>query len=128
MDSSTIDPAVAKDMSAKAIKFGASYVDAPVSGGKDHTHILPCDHTHLPSPPIGVGAAKRGALTFMVGGAAESFDRAHPVLECMGKNIVHCGEGGAGQATKICNNMMLAIEMIGTSEALQLGKRQVVCV
>ncbi|KAL5508823.1 hypothetical protein EMCRGX_G004075 [Ephydatia muelleri] len=102
VDSSTIDPSVAKDMSAKSIKFGASYVDAPVSGG--------------------VGAAKRGALTFMVGGAVDSFERARPVLECMGKNIVHCGDSGAGQATKICNNMMLAIEMIGTSEALQLGR------
>ena len=55
----------------------------------------------------------------------DSFERARPVLECMGKNIVHCGDSGAGQATKICNNMMLAIEMIGTSEALQLGRRWV---
>ena len=55
----------------------------------------------------------------------DSFERARPVLECMGKNIVHCGDSGAGQATKICNNMLLAIEMIGTSEALQLGRRWV---
>ena len=69
----------------------------------------------------GVGAATKGVLTFMVGGSKESYDRATPLLECMGKAVMHCGESGAGQATKICNNMLLAISMIGVSEALQLG-------
>ena len=69
----------------------------------------------------GVGAATKGVLTFMVGGSKESYDRATPLLECMGKAVMHCGESGAGQATKICNNMILGISMIGVSEALQLG-------
>lgn len=57
----------------------------------------------------------------MVGGSKESCDRTTPLLECMGKAVMHCGESGAGQAAKICNNMLLAISMIGVSEALQLG-------
>ena len=69
----------------------------------------------------GVGAATKGVLTFMVGGSKESCDRATPLLECMGKAVMHCGDSGAGQAAKICNNMLLAISMIGVSEALQLG-------
>ena len=68
-----------------------------------------------------MGAATKGVLTFMVGGDKESCDQATPLLECMGRTVVHCGDSGTGQVAKICNNMLLAIEMIGTSEALQLG-------
>ena len=71
----------------------------------------------------GVGAAQKGILSFLVGGAKEDYDRATPILECMGKNIIYCGDHGNGQAAKLCNNMLLAIGMIGTSEALQLGIR-----
>ncbi len=76
-----------------------------------------------------MGAAKKAALTFMVGGEEEAYQRAKPLLECMGKNVVHCGPNGTGLAAKICNNMLLGITMIGASEALQLGLRCVcVCV
>jgi 3-hydroxyisobutyrate dehydrogenase len=78
-------------------------IDAPVSGG--------------------TGGAQAGTLTFIVGGSQQDFERAQPILECMGKNIFHAGESGAGQVAKICNNMLLAIHMIGTSEALNLGTR-----
>jgi 3-hydroxyisobutyrate dehydrogenase len=64
-----------------------------------------------------------GILSFLVGGASENYARATPILECMGENIIHCGDHGNGQAAKVCNNMLLAIGMIGTSEALQLGIR-----
>lgn len=77
----------------------------------------------FPPHTLGVGAAKKGALTFMVGGTDDAFERAKPLLDCMGKNVVHCGSHGSGQAVKICNNMLLAISMIGTSEAMQLGIR-----
>ena len=70
-----------------------------------------------------MGAAAKGALTFMVGGERSLFDQAKPILECMGKNVVYCGESGTGQAAKICNNMLLAISMIGTSEVLHLAQR-----
>ena len=78
-------------------------VDAPVSGG--------------------VGGATAGTLTFMVGGPDAAFAKAKPILEKMGKNIVHTGASGAGQAVKICNNMMLAITMLGAAEGFLLGKR-----
>ncbi len=71
----------------------------------------------------GVGAATSGALTFIVGGEKSAFDQAKPILEMMGKNVVHCGGSGTGQAAKICNNMLLAITMIGTSEVLHLSKK-----
>ena len=77
-------------------------LDAPVSGG--------------------TGGAAAGTLTFMVGGAAQAFARAEPVLACMGRKIVHCGDAGAGQAAKICNNMILGISMIAVSEAFVLGR------
>ncbi|XP_074653147.1 3-hydroxyisobutyrate dehydrogenase, mitochondrial-like isoform X2 [Tubulanus polymorphus] len=99
IDSSTIDPAVSKQMAEIAEEKGAGYMDAPVSGG--------------------VNAAKDGILTFMVGG--EQFDRAKPILDLMAKNVIHCGHVGTGQAAKICNNLLLAISMIGTSEAMNLG-------
>jgi 3-hydroxyisobutyrate dehydrogenase len=81
---------------------GLLMVDAPVSGG--------------------VAAAQGGALTFMVGGPAEAFARAQPVLAAMGRAIIHAGGPGAGQAAKICNNMLLAIGMIGTCEAFALAR------
>uniref|UniRef100_A0A915K3L3 3-hydroxyisobutyrate dehydrogenase n=1 Tax=Romanomermis culicivorax TaxID=13658 RepID=A0A915K3L3_ROMCU len=103
MDSSTIEPSVAKEVykSCKAKKV--NFLDTPVSGG--------------------VGGAENATLTFMVGGDKADFDRSVPVLKCMGKNIFHCGAVGNGQAAKICNNMLLAITMIGTSETLNLGRK-----
>ncbi|XP_008933780.1 PREDICTED: 3-hydroxyisobutyrate dehydrogenase, mitochondrial-like, partial [Merops nubicus] len=71
----------------------------------------------------GVGAARAGNLTFMVGGVEQEFDAAKELLTCMGTNVVYCGEVGTGQAAKICNNMLLAISMIGTAEAMNLGIR-----
>ena len=76
----------------------------------------------------GVGSATAGGLTFMVGGEKTSFDQAKSILECMGKNVVHTGGTGTGQAAKICNNMLLAISMIGTSEVLHLSERYVVLI
>ncbi|KAK2177228.1 hypothetical protein NP493_612g02000 [Ridgeia piscesae] len=101
IDSSTIDPAVSKDMAALADTHGANFMDAPVSGG--------------------VQAAKDGNLTFMVGGREAAYEEAVTLLSNMGKNVVHCGEVGTGETAKICNNMMLAIHMIGLSEATNLG-------
>jgi len=103
IDSSTIDPAVSKEMAEKCKAKGGDFVDAPVSGG--------------------VNAANAGTLTFMVGGPEAQFGAARQLLEAMGKNIVHCGEVGSGQAAKICNNMMLAISMIGAAETMNLGTR-----
>jgi 3-hydroxyisobutyrate dehydrogenase len=71
----------------------------------------------------GVGGAEAGTLTFMVGGDAKDFEAAKPILQAMGKNIVHCGGTGNGQVAKICNNMMLAIEMIATSEGMSLAAK-----
>ncbi|XP_048882656.1 3-hydroxyisobutyrate dehydrogenase b [Brienomyrus brachyistius] len=103
IDSSTIDPAVSKEMAAATEKMGAVFMDAPVSGG--------------------VGAANTAKLTFMVGGAEEEFTAAKELLSCMGANVVYCGQVGTGQAAKICNNMLLAIGMIGTAETMNLGIR-----
>jgi 3-hydroxyisobutyrate dehydrogenase len=103
IDCSTIDVDSAKHVSALAKKAGFEMIDAPVSGG--------------------VGGATAGTLTFMCGGPAPSFAKAKPILEKMGKNIVLAGESGSGQAAKICNNMMLAISMIGVSEGFMLAKR-----
>lgn len=101
VDSSTIDPATAKEVAEKARERGAAMLDAPVSGG--------------------TGGADAGTLTFMVGGAAEDLERARPLLQLMGKAIYHAGPPGAGQAVKMCNNMLLGIQMAGTCEALRLG-------
>lgn len=101
IDSSTIDAASAKQVAAALCEKQIQFVDAPVSGG--------------------VGGAIAGTLTFIVGGSNGEFERAKPVLECMGKNIFHAGEHGAGQIAKICNNMLLSVLMVGTSEALQMG-------
>ncbi|KAK3106391.1 hypothetical protein FSP39_019036 [Pinctada imbricata] len=101
IDSSTIDPAVSQEMAKLAGGKNSVYLDAPVSGG--------------------VNAAKGALLTFMVGGPKDKFEVAKTILDNMGKNVVHCGAVGTGQAAKICNNMLLAISMIGTSEAMNLG-------
>ncbi len=101
VDSSTIDPHSARAVSAAAMKQGNPMVDAPVSGG--------------------TGGAEAGTLTFMVGGRSEDFERVKPILAGMGKNIVHCGPSGNGQVAKLCNNMLLAISMIGVAEAMTLG-------
>ena len=103
IDCSTIDVESSKQAHALAAKHGIASVDAPVSGG--------------------TGGAKGATLTFMCGGDDKAFAAAKPVLENMGKKIVHCGEAGAGQATKICNNMMLAISMIGVGEAFVLAEK-----
>jgi len=103
IDCSTIDVESSVQAHALAAKQGIASVDAPVSGG--------------------TGGAKGATLTFMAGGEAKAFAAAQPVLEKMGKKIVHCGEAGAGQAAKICNNMMLAISMIGVGEAFVLAEK-----
>lgn len=103
IDSSTIDVQTARDVHAAAKVAGVEFLDAPVSGG--------------------VGGAAAGTLTFMVGGDEAAFGRAKPILDKMGKNIFHAGGAGTGQAAKICNNMLLAISMIGTCEAFVLAEK-----
>jgi 3-hydroxyisobutyrate dehydrogenase len=103
IDSSTIDVASARAAHEAAAAAGMISLDAPVSGG--------------------VGGAVAGTLTFMAGGTTPAFARAAPILELMGKKIVHCGPAGAGQAAKICNNMILGISMIGVSEAFVLAEK-----
>lgn len=103
IDSSTIDVESARKAHAIAQKHGHASIDAPVSGG--------------------TGGAAAGTLTFMAGGSAEAFGRAEPVLKPMAGRIVHCGGDGAGQAAKICNNMILGISMIGVSEAFVLAEK-----
>jgi len=103
IDSSTIDVDSARAVHAAAEKAGFDFLDAPVSGG--------------------VGGAEAGTLTFMCGGSEKAFERAKPILEKMGKKIVLAGGAGAGQAAKVCNNMLLAICMIGTCEAFTLGEK-----
>ncbi len=103
LDCSTIDVATAKTVIAEAEAAGYAMVDAPVSGG--------------------IAAANGGTLTFMVGGTDEAFKRASKVLESMGKAVIHAGAAGAGQTAKICNNMLLAIHMIGTAEAMRMAER-----
>uniref|UniRef100_A0A1I7ZIL9 3-hydroxyisobutyrate dehydrogenase n=1 Tax=Steinernema glaseri TaxID=37863 RepID=A0A1I7ZIL9_9BILA len=103
MDSSTIDQSASIEVAAAVAKKQSSYVDAPVSGG--------------------VVGAQNATLTFMVGGDDASFKAASKYLDMMGKNTVHCGKVGSGQAAKICNNMLLGIEMIGVAETMNLGMR-----
>ncbi|MBY6014108.1 3-hydroxyisobutyrate dehydrogenase [Qipengyuania gaetbuli] len=103
LDCSTIDVATAKEVIAKAEAAGYDMVDAPVSGG--------------------IAAANGGTLTFMVGGTDKAFQRASEVLDPMGKAVIHAGDAGAGQTAKICNNMLLAITMIGTAEAMTMAKK-----
>ena len=103
IDASTIDVATAQAVAADATKRGLAMVDAPVSGG--------------------TAAAQGGTLTFMVGGTAEGFAAAEPVLSAMGKAVIHAGASGMGQAAKLCNNMLLGIHMAGTCEAFVLAQR-----
>jgi len=103
IDGSTIDVASARKAHERAAHAGLQFIDAPVSGG--------------------VGGAEAGTLTFMAGGSAEAFAKARPILELMGKKLVHCGDGGAGQAAKICNNMLLGISMIGACESFALAQK-----
>ena len=101
IDSSTIAAATSRKVAEAAAARGIAVIDAPVSGG--------------------TGGAIAGTLTFMVGGSVVDLERARPLLEKMGANIFHAGDVGAGQTAKICNNMLLGILMIGTSEAIALG-------
>jgi 3-hydroxyisobutyrate dehydrogenase len=103
VDCSTIDVETARDVAAKAEAGGHAMLDAPVSGG--------------------VGGAAAGTLTFMVGGSDAAFAQAHPILAAMGQTIVHAGGPGTGQAAKICNNMMLGIQMISVCEAMALAEK-----
>lgn len=103
IDCSTIDVTTARDAAASAEAHGHMMIDAPVSGG--------------------VGGAQAGTLTFMVGGSEAAFARAKPILEAMGKTIVHAGGPGNGQAAKICNNMILGVSMIAVSEAFVLAEK-----
>ncbi|MGH6659460.1 MAG: 3-hydroxyisobutyrate dehydrogenase, partial [Sphingomicrobium sp.] len=103
IDCSTIDVATAKAVEAEAEAQGYIMVDAPVSGG--------------------IAAADAGTLTFMVGGSDDGFERARPFLEKMGKAVIHAGEAGAGQAAKICNNMLLGATMVATCEAFMLARK-----
>ncbi len=101
IDSSTIDSETAQRVAAAGAARGVDFIDAPVSGG--------------------VGAATAGTLAFMVGASEALFEKSRPILEGMGKNIFRAGESGAGQIAKCCNNMLLAIQMAGTAEALNMG-------
>lgn len=103
IDCSTIDVATAREVAALAEGKGLLAADAPVSGG--------------------IAAAAAGSLTFMVGGSEEAFARAQPILAAMGKAVIHAGSSGAGQAAKICNNMILGATMIATCEAFALAQK-----
>jgi 3-hydroxyisobutyrate dehydrogenase len=103
IDCSTIDVATAKAVGAEAQEQGYAMVDAPVSGG--------------------IAAAEGGTLTFMVGGTDDGFERAREYLEKMGKAVIHAGDAGAGQAAKICNNMLLGATMAATCEAFVLAEK-----
>jgi 3-hydroxyisobutyrate dehydrogenase len=103
IDCSTIDVESARAVAGEAERRGFAMIDAPVSGG--------------------TGGATAGTLTFMVGGPQDAVGRARPVLEQMGKTIVHCGAAGTGQAAKICNNMILGITMTAVSEAFALAEK-----
>ncbi len=102
IDCSTISSETAMYVGEQLEKAGIAFIDAPVSGG--------------------VGGAKAGTLTFICGGTETNVDRARTVLNDMGKNVFRAGDVGAGQIAKICNNMLLSVLMVGTSEALQLGR------
>jgi 3-hydroxyisobutyrate dehydrogenase len=103
IDCSTIDVDTARSVGGEAKKLGYNMVDAPVSGG--------------------TGGAEAGTLTFMVGGEENTFNLAKPYLDIMGKNIVHAGGMGNGQAAKICNNMILGISMIAVSESFSMAEK-----
>jgi 3-hydroxyisobutyrate dehydrogenase len=103
IDCSTVDVQSARDVGAQAALAGIGFVDAPVSGG--------------------TGGATGGTLTFMAGGTADAFAASTPLFDIMGQKAVHCGEAGAGQAAKICNNMILGVTMIATCEAFALADK-----
>ena len=103
IDCSTIDVGTARSVAKDAAQGGYAMVDAPVSGG--------------------IAAAEAGTLTFMVGGSGAGFAAAQPILAAMGKTVIHAGDGGAGQAAKICNNMILGAAMIATCEAFALADK-----
>ena len=103
LDCSTIDVATARKIANAAQLAGYPMVDAPVSGG--------------------IAAANGGTLTFMVGGTSAAFARAEPILSAMGKAVIHAGDAGAGQAAKICNNMLLGASMIATCETFAMAQR-----
>lgn len=103
LDCSTIDVATARRVSEAAAAAGFAMVDAPVSGG--------------------IAAANGGTLTFMVGGASDAFERARPILEAMGKAVIHAGGPGNGQAAKICNNMLLGATMVATCESFAMARK-----
>ena len=103
LDCSTIDVDTARKVGAASAAAGYPMVDAPVSGG--------------------IAAANGGTLTFMVGGSADAFAKAEPILSAMGKAVIHAGDSGAGQAAKICNNMILGATMIATCEAFALAEK-----
>ncbi len=103
LDCSTIDVDTARKVGAASAAAGYPMVDAPVSGG--------------------IAAANGGTLTFMVGGSADAFTKAEPILSAMGKAVIHAGDSGAGQAAKICNNMILGATMIATCEAFALAEK-----
>ncbi|MDK1685206.1 3-hydroxyisobutyrate dehydrogenase [Acinetobacter terrestris] len=103
IDSSTIDPQTIQEVAAAAQARQIRVCDAPVSGGT-----------------LG---AKDGSLTFMVGADVETFEAVKPVLSCMGKNLVHCGDVGTGQVAKICNNLILGISMTAVAEGMALGAK-----
>jgi len=103
LDCSTIDVATARKVTAAAEAAGYAMVDAPVSGG--------------------IAAANAGTLTFMVGGADAAFARAEPILSAMGKAVIHAGASGAGQAAKICNNMLLGATMVATCETFAMAQK-----
>lgn len=101
LECSTIAPEAARRVHAAAVQRGITLLDAPVSGG--------------------TAGAAAGTLTFMVGGEAQALEQARPLLAAMGKNIFHAGPAGAGQVAKVCNNQVLAVQMIATAEAMALG-------
>ncbi|MCX5542135.1 3-hydroxyisobutyrate dehydrogenase [Paraburkholderia sp. CNPSo 3076] len=103
IDCSTSDPQTAVELEGLAKASGQHLIDAPVSGG--------------------VPGAKAGTLTFMVGGSEFGFAAAQPVLSAMGRNIVHCGPAGSGQAAKLCNNLLLGVSTVAVSESMCLGER-----
>jgi len=103
IDSSTIDVETAQATYLAAKAAGFDMIDAPVSGG--------------------VLGADAGTLTFMCGGDKKTFEKAKPILQDMGKNIIHCGKAGLGQATKICNNMLAGINALAAAEAMVMGER-----
>ncbi len=104
IDHSTIDPGATRDFARRLDEYEIELLDAPVSGGDS--------------------GARAGTLSIMVGGDRETFDRCLPIFQAVGKTITYCGPSGAGQATKACNQILCALNLLGTAEALALAKRE----